>query len=109
MSSHRTFTPEFKAKIVIEVLQGLNTVSEIGAREKISPKQLGNWKGEFIENAHRAFSTTRDQKAARKAEQEATERERALKETIGQLVYERDWLKKKSEQSGVGRKSRDAR
>ena len=109
MSSHRTFTPEFKAKTVIEILQGLNTPSEIGARERISPKQLGNWKLEFIENAHRAFSSTRDQKTARKAEQDAAERERALKETIGQLVFERDWLKKKSEQFGIGRKSHDAR
>lgn len=103
MSVRRTYAPEFKAKIVIEVLQGLNTISEIGARERISPKQLGNWRCEFIENAHRAFSGTRDQKAARKAEQEVAERERALKETIGQLVYERDWLKKKSEQFGFGR------
>ena len=95
MSKHRIFSPEYKAKIAIEILKETNTISEIGARENISPKQLGNWKREFSENAYRAFSTTKDEKAAKKAALEALEREQGLMAKIGQLAYECDWLKKK--------------
>ena len=40
MSKHRAFSPEYKAKIVIELLREANTISEIGARENVSPNQL---------------------------------------------------------------------
>jgi putative transposase len=98
MSVHRTYSPEYKANIVVEILREANTISEIGAREGISPKLLGNWKSEFLENAHRAFSVTKDEKAARTAARAAEEREQELLAKIGGLTYELDWLKKKSEQ-----------
>ena len=98
MSTLRKFTPDYKAKIIIEVLRGTNTISEIGARESVSPKQSGNWKREFLDNAHRAFSVTKDEKAALKAMKAANDREHDLMAKIGQLTYECDWLKKKSGQ-----------
>ena len=97
MSTHRNFSPEFKVKVVLEILQESSTISEIGARENISPKQLGNWKKEFLDNAHRAFSVTKDEKTAKVATKAAVEREQELLAIIGGLTYELDWLKKKSE------------
>lgn len=38
----RQYTPEYKAKIVLEILREENTVSEIAPREDISTKQLHN-------------------------------------------------------------------
>ena len=95
MSKHRTYTPEYKAKLAIEMLRESNTISEIGARENISPKQLSNWKREFTDNAYRAFSVTKDEKAAAEAALAANSREQELMAKIGQLTYECDWLKKK--------------
>lgn len=109
MSTVRTFTPEYKAKIVIEMLRGVNTPSEIGARENVSPKQLSNWKREFSDNAYRAFSVTKDEKAAKKAAEIALEREQELMAKIGQLTYECDWLKKKYEQFCSDGKNSNAR
>ena len=109
MSTHRIFSPEFKTRIVVEILRELNTLSEIGARENISPKQLGNWKREFLDNAHRAFSVTKDEKAARAVEQAAKDREQELMAKIGQLTYECDWLKKKYEQICHCEKGSDTR
>ena len=97
MSSPRNYSPEYKAKIVLEILRELNTISEIGARESISPKLLGNWKREFLDNSYRAFSVTKDEKAAKTAVKAAAEREQELLAKIGGLTYELDWLKKKSE------------
>lgn len=100
MPRGKNYSPEYKAKMVMEILGGAKTISEIGAREGIAPKQLGNWRSEFIQNAYRAFSSTRDERQARQAAQEAEERERSLMAKIGQLTYECDWLKKKCEQAG---------
>jgi transposase-like protein len=109
MKSTRTFTPEYKAKIVIEMLREQNTVSEIGARESISPKQLSNWKKEFLGNAYRAFSVTRDEKTANEAARASEDREQELMAKIGQLSYECDWLKKKFGEAGFGGKAGNAR
>jgi len=90
-----THSPEYKAKIVIEMLEGVNTASQIGARENLSPKMLGNWKHEFLQNAHRAFGAEKEELARQAKAREAEEREQSLMAKIGQLTYELDWLKKK--------------
>ena len=50
MAKRNTYTPEYKAKIVIEILEGEQTISEIASREGINVNQLKNWKKEFLEN-----------------------------------------------------------
>ena len=100
MSNGRVFTAEYKARIVMEILRENNTISEIGAREGVGYKLLGNWKREFLDNAYRAFSVTKDERAAKNVIKEYEEREQGLLAKIGQLTYECDWLKKKSEQYG---------
>ena len=44
MAKRNTYTPEYKAKIVIEILEGEQTISEIASREGINVNQLKNWK-----------------------------------------------------------------
>ena len=43
--------PEYKAKLVIEVLQGEKELNTIAGENSISPNMLRNWKAEFLENA----------------------------------------------------------
>lgn len=88
------FSPEYKARLVIECLKEENTISEIASREGISRVQLQNWKKEFLENASRVFSQKRDEKEAQQKAIEAEERERELMAKVGQLTVEVDWLKK---------------
>ena len=95
MPRGRVFSPEYKAKIVIEILRELNTISEIGAREGIAPRLLSAWRREFSDNAYRAFSVTKDERAVNSAAKASSEREQELLAKIGQLTYECDWLKKK--------------
>ena len=109
MSAPRTYSPEYKARIVIEILREMNTISEIGAREGISPKLLGNWKREFLDNAYRAFSVTKDERTSKAMVRAAEEREQELLAKIGGLTYELDWLKKKSEQYINQRKAGNVR
>ena len=94
----RQFTPEYKAKFVLEGLAEKSHVSEIAARENISRTQLQNWKREFIENASNIFAQKRMEKDAKRQVEEALEREGELMKKVGRLTIENDWLKKKSAQ-----------
>lgn len=94
----RTFTPEYKTKIVLEILRENKTLSEIGAREKLAVTQLSAWKREFLGNASTVFATARAEKESREKQDELQEREKDLMAKVGQLTIEVDWLKKKSAQ-----------
>jgi transposase-like protein len=61
MKKRRNFTPEQKAKIIIEVLREEKTLNEIAADHEIHPNQLSRWKAEFISNAGRAFNKETDE------------------------------------------------
>lgn len=97
MAKRKEYTPEYKAKLVIEILREEQTVSEIAARENINVKQLGNWKAEFLANAGRAFSRSRDEKAAARQVTEREAKEKKYQAKVGQLTLEVDFLKETAE------------
>jgi transposase-like protein len=96
MAKHKEYTPEYKAKIVIELLREEHTINEIASREQINVKQLYNWRNEFITNASRVFAESRSDKEAAKNQRALEEREQEWMAKVGQLTLENDWLKKKS-------------
>ena len=90
--SRNKYTPEFKAKVVIEVIQGDRELGEIASQYNLSPNMLRNWKNEFLKNANRVFNESQSEKELSRKEAELEqEREKMLK-TIGQLTMERDFL-----------------
>ena len=98
MQIKNTYSAEYKSKLVIEVLEGGQTVNEIAARESINVNMLKNWKREFLKNAANAFNGSKSEKDAKKEAAKAKEREEELMKTIGQLTVEVNWLKKKSDE-----------
>lgn len=102
MNKRNQYTAELKTKIVIEVLREEATVNEIAAREGISPVLISRWKTEFLENAATIFKKGGASETEKELEAER-ERVARLERKVGQLTYEVDWLKKKSEQI-LGRK-----
>jgi transposase-like protein len=90
----RTFTPEQKAKIVLELLKENKTIAELAAEYEIHPNQLQRWKSEAAEKMHLIFTKDSDEvaKLQKKHESEVDE----LTKQIGQLTIEVNWLKKKS-------------
>jgi len=96
MNKRNNYSAEFKTKVVLEVLQEEATLNEIASRHDVSPVVISRWKSEFLERATDVFK-----KGPTEAERElATEKERvaALERKVGQLTYEVDWLKKKSDE-----------
>ncbi len=47
MKKRRTFTPEQKTKIVLELLSEEHSLNEIAAKYEIQPAQITRWKSEF--------------------------------------------------------------
>ena len=87
----RQHSPEFKAKVGLEALKGIEPIHAIAARYQIHPVQVSQWKKEVAARLPEVFS--------RKAEPElaaAKAREDELYRKIGQLEMELDWLKKKA-------------
>lgn len=92
MARKNSYTPEFKTKVVLEVLQGERELGELAAEYGINPNMLRNWKREFMENASRAFDESRQAKQARRKEAELEKKHAQMLRTIGQLTLERDFL-----------------
>ena len=88
----RKYTPEFKAKIVLEVLQGDRELGEIAADNNLNPNMLRTWKAEFVKNANRVFNQTQSEKEIRRKEAELEQERDKMLKTIGQLTLERDFL-----------------
>lgn len=94
----RQFTAEFKTKIILELLREEQNLNEIASKNDISPNQLRNWKKEFLDNAPKAFSGSKQEREAKNKEKEVSEEKQELMAKVGQLTIENDWLKKKAAQ-----------
>ena len=93
--TRKTYTAEYKTKLVLEVVREESRLEEIAAANEINPNMLRNWKQEFLKNASSVFSQ-KESKAAKRAEQKkeaAPEKEKTkMLKKIGQLTLERDFL-----------------
>ncbi|MBT7074244.1 MAG: transposase, partial [Anaerolineae bacterium] len=55
MSKRRTFTAEFKAKVVLAILSGEKTAAEICREHRIKEALVSRWKKQFLERAATVF------------------------------------------------------
>lgn len=93
----RSFSPEFKAKVVLEALSGIKEINELASEHKIQPNLIRNWKREFLENASKAFDNKADEKLTETIHSLQDENDELAKK-VGRLSIHNDWLKKKSEE-----------
>lgn len=103
-NKRKKYTPDEKAKIVLEVLREENTLAEIANKYDVSQQLISRWKSEFLANMAIVF----DKKATEldKLKQEHEAEKEALVSKIGQLTLDVDWLKKKQVQALELRKKR---
>lgn len=94
----RIHSAAFKARVALEALKGIKTISQIAQDEGVHPVQVSTWKKELQERLPEVFGSKSDAKA------EAAQAERAkarLERKVGQLVIEKDFLKKKCVELGI--------
>jgi transposase-like protein len=85
----RKFTPEFKAKVVLEVLTGTKSSAEVCREYQLQPQVLGRWKTHLVEEAGTLF-------AGNKQQQENEQRVAELERLVGRLMMELEIAKKAS-------------
>lgn len=87
----KNFSSQFKAKVALEAIRGVKTVTEIAQEFGVHPTQVGQWKKELQEHAGTIFDTKRGPTPA-----DPSANSERLYSEIGRLKMELDWLKKKS-------------
>ena len=53
----RSFTPQFKAQVVLEVLSGLKSQAEIARQHKLKPELAARWKDIALEGLEGLFQS----------------------------------------------------
>lgn len=84
----KQFTAEFKAKVALEAIRGERTISELAARHKVHPNQIGLWRKHLQQHVAEVFASGR----SAPDQQELVD---ALYKQIGQLTVELEYLKKR--------------
>ena len=92
--TRKKHSPDFKAKVALEALKGLKTVSELAAEYQVHPVQISQWKKALLEGASSVFASARG--GHNQEHQQQTTLIDNLYRQIGQLTVERDFLCRKS-------------
>jgi transposase len=89
MTKRRTFSPEFKAQVVLAVISGSQSAAEVCREHQLKPDLFSKWKAAFLQNASKVFQRedSLDPNQAHIAE---------LERMIGRLTLELEVAKKAS-------------
>ena len=91
----KSYSADFKAKLVLEVLEGEKTVNEIASKYKVLPTSLKNWKKQFLENMSLAFDKSTVVKEYKDEIVTLQKDNDALAKKVGNLTIEKDFLEGK--------------
>ncbi len=92
--TRRSFSDQFKAQLVLELLTGAASQAELCRKHNLHPQLLGHWKTSVLERLHTLFQGDEQasQDQARIAE---------LEQLVGRQAYELEILKKASRLLGA--------
>lgn len=98
---HRTYSPEFKAKVALEAVKDEKTLAQLSAEFDVPAQNISNWKNEMLANASQLFSRRQDDKQAEEERQAKDRQIDQLYKEVGQLTVQVNWAKKKVVQLGL--------
>jgi len=91
----KSYSADFKAKLVLEVLEGEKTVNQIASKYEVLPLSLKNWKKQFLENISLAFDKSTVVKEYKDEIEELQKSNDSLAKKVGNLTIEKDFLEGK--------------
>jgi len=81
MGRYKSYSSEFKVKVVLELLQGRKSAAQICREYQIAPQRLSDWQQEFLQRAPLVFASEQPISAEQ-------ERIAELERLVGQLTVE---------------------
>ncbi|CAK0740004.1 transposase [Azospirillaceae bacterium] len=87
----KRYSADFKAKVALEALRGELTIAQLVSKHGVHQTLISDWKRQAIDGLVRTFSSKGE--TATPSQDGEIEKLHAM---IGQLVVERDFLKKAS-------------
>jgi len=84
---HRSYTPEFKVRVVLELLSGKRTLGEASREYKVKDSVISRWRQEFLERAPQLFEQSSDKDIQ-------AERISELERTLGRMTMQLELAKK---------------
>ncbi len=94
-TKRKSYSADFKAKLVLEALEGERTINEIASAYGIIPKNLINWKKQFLENMSLAFDKSTVVKEYKEEIETLQKDKDSLAKKVGNLTIEKDFLVEK--------------
>ena len=88
--TRKNHSKEFKAKVALEAVKGMHSLSELAARYKVHPTQIAQWKKRLVKNAPEVF-----ERGGAGTGPDADVLTAPLYQEIGRLKMELDFLQKK--------------
>src|SRR5699024_11376286 len=91
----KSYTPQFKSQIVLEILKEEKSMSQIASENEIHVNQLHKWKTQFLQDMPQVFEKQNKELEKMKVDYEK-QLERLYSE-VGKLTTQLSWLKKKTD------------
>ncbi|GMU94225.1 MAG: hypothetical protein AMXMBFR4_32830 [Candidatus Hydrogenedentota bacterium] len=88
--TRKNHSKEFKAKVALEAIKGVQSLGDLAARYKVYPTQIAQWKKQLQHNAPQVFEQGRGNGVV-----DAEGLTTPLYQEIGRLKMELDFLQKK--------------
>ena len=89
MTRRRVFKPEFKARVVLEILTEQKSIAQVSREYSIKDTVLSRWKQQFVERSSQVFERGKD-------EDDRDQRRAELERMVGRLAMEIEMSKKAS-------------
>lgn len=97
----KSYSAEFKTKVVLETLKGEETVNQIAAKYEIIPNMISSWRSEFMKSCSMVFEKNDAEKRYQDMKKEFEKKEDKLVKQIGELSVMVNWAQKKIREAGL--------
>ena len=91
----KSYSADFKAKLVLEVLEDEKTINEIASKYEVLPVSLKSWKKQFLENMSLAFDKSTVVKEYKDEIEVLQKTNNILAQKVGNLTIEKEFLEGK--------------
>lgn len=94
MRNRKSYSPEFKTQVVLEVLREEKSMAQVASENEVHPNLIAQWKAQFLKGCPDVFRDGR--KSATEKEMAHEKKYEELYSEIGKLTTQLNWLKKKA-------------